>query len=196
MYIAQIDRVNYRLKKSCVKEKKDMEELKSLFGENALTYDEFEAKVNADSNIKLANLKTGMYVDKSKLDKSTSSFNELEAKYNKLVEDTKTYEADKAELEAYKTEKANNELLSQISNAKVDSKYSKFVLSEVKSAMKDNEKFEDVLTKYVKDNPQYLTIRQGIFKTGASTPNLEQGNPNNEKTENQTMNELIRNRGE
>lgn len=169
-----------------------MEELKVLFGENALTYDEFEAKVNSAGNIKLANLKSGLYVDKAKLEKATTSYTELETKYNKLVEDTKTYEADKKELETFKAEKANNELLSKVAGAKVDTKFQKFVLSEVKSSMKDDDKFEDVLSEYVKNNPQYLEVRQGVFKFGASTPNLEQGSSMTEKSINQQMNDIIR----
>lgn len=172
-----------------------MDELKSLFGEGALTYEEFESKL-AENNIKLANLKSGMYVDKSKLDKANTSYNELQAKYNELVENTKTYDADKKELEAFRTEKANRDYIDKIVGAKVDNKYAKFVLSEIKSSMGENDKFDDVLSKYVKDNPQYLTTRQGVFKFGSSSPDLENGKGTETKTINQTMNEIIRNRGE
>ena len=43
-----------------------MEELKTLFGEGSLSYDEFTAKC-LEQNIKLANLGSGLYVDKAKL---------------------------------------------------------------------------------------------------------------------------------
>lgn len=172
-----------------------MDELKSLFGEGALTYEEFESKL-AENNIKLANLKSGMYVDKSKLDKANTNYSELQAKYNELVENTKTYDADKKELEAFRTEKTNRDYIDKIVGAKVDNKYAKFVLSEIKSSMGENDKFDDVLSKYVKDNPQYLTTRQGVFKFGSSSPDLENGKGTETKTINQTMNEIIRNRGE
>ena len=46
-----------------------MEELKSFFGEGSLTYEEFSQKLGeAKDTIKLVNLKTGNYVDKSKND--------------------------------------------------------------------------------------------------------------------------------
>lgn len=171
-----------------------MDELKSLFGEGSLTYDEFESKLT-EGNIKLANLKSGAYVDKSKLDKANSNYGELQAKYNELFESTKNYEADKKELEAYRTKEANAELIEKVKGAKVDDRYAKFVLSEVKGLMNEGDKFDDTLAKYVKDNPQYLTTRKGVFKVGASSPNLEQGNAPSQNV-NQIMNEIFRNKGE
>lgn len=172
-----------------------MEELKALFGEGSLTYDEFATKLN-EGNIKLANLKTGSYVDKSKLDKVNSSLSELQSKYDSLVESTKNYEVEKKELENFRTEKANKDFIDKITGAKVDDKYAKFVLSEIKASMGENDKFEDVLAKYVKENPQYLTNGKGMFKFG-TLPNLETGKSlEDKKTINQTMNDIIRNRGE
>lgn len=173
-----------------------MEELKTLFGEGSLTYDEFATKLS-DGNIKLANLSNSAYVEKVKFDKVNNKYRELETKYNELETNMGNYEADKKELEAFRAEKVNREYFDKITGANVDNRYAKFVLSEVKSSMQDNDKFEDVLTKYVKENPQYLTTRQGVFKFGSSTPNLEGGSsPEDNKTINQTMNEIIRNRGE
>lgn len=43
-----------------------MEELKQLFGERALSYDEFEAALQGCKDLKLANLAQGQYVDKAK----------------------------------------------------------------------------------------------------------------------------------
>lgn len=172
-----------------------MEELKTLFGEGSLSYDEFASKLG-ENNIKLANLKSGSYVDKAKLDKVNTSYSELETKYNALVESTKNYEAEKKELETFRTEKANKELIDKITNAKIDNKYAKFVLSEINSMVDDNNKFDDVLAKYVKDNPQYLVTRQGVLRFG-TLPDLEKGNsPVDNKSTNQTMNDIIRNRGE
>ena len=173
-----------------------MEELKSLFGEGSLTYDEFESKINENGNIKLANLKSGAYVDKAKFEKANSNYSELEAKYNTLFESTKNYETERQELETYRQEKVTRDELDKITNAKVDSKYAKFVLSEIKSTIKEGEKFDDVLANYVKANPQYLAVRQGVFKFGTSTPNMENNGSGANLTVNQTMNDLIRNRGD
>lgn len=170
-----------------------MEDLKSLFGEETLSYEQFTEKVS-NANIKLANINAGGYVEKAKLDKQITSNKELQAKYDELVKNTENYEAITQELNSLREEKTNNELAKQIHNANVDDKFAKFVLSEVRSIMKEGDKFEDVLSKYVKDNPQYLTQRQGAFRFfGSSTPNLEQGNQANTKSENETMNDIFRN---
>lgn len=54
-----------------------MEELKTLFGENALTYPELEALLKESGEIKLANLKSGLYVSKEKLERAEQKNAEL-----------------------------------------------------------------------------------------------------------------------
>ena len=56
-----------------------MEELKSLFGDGSLSYEEFEQKLGETKEIKLANLESGNYVDKDK-------YTKLEKKYNDYAE--------------------------------------------------------------------------------------------------------------
>ena len=104
-----------------------MEELKSLFGDVALTYEEFESKLNGASGIKLANLKSGNYVDRAKFEKANQNYTELESKYNQLVEDTKDYENNLKELETLRNEKANSDLIAKIKDAQVDDVFAKFV---------------------------------------------------------------------
>lgn len=50
-----------------------MEFLKSIFGDNLLSFNEFKAAIEADKTIKLANLADGKYVDKEKFDKIFNS---------------------------------------------------------------------------------------------------------------------------
>lgn len=45
-----------------------MEILKAMFGDEALTFDQFAEKVNQSTDIKLGNLAGGQYVDKNKFD--------------------------------------------------------------------------------------------------------------------------------
>ena len=45
-----------------------MELLKAIFGEEALTFDQFAEKINQSADIKLGNLAGGQYVDKNKYD--------------------------------------------------------------------------------------------------------------------------------
>lgn len=170
-----------------------MESLKSVFNNGVLTYEEFEAKCK-ENNIKLANLESGEYVDKEKLTRTNTSLNELKDKYARLVEDTKDYESNKKELNLLKQEKENDNLLSKIHEAKVDNKYAKFVLSEVKGKVDDNNSFDDVLKGYVKENPHFLETRSSVYLKGSSSPNLENANGNPQETENEIMNNIIRNR--
>lgn len=65
-----------------------MENLKKLFGEKAMTYDEFEAAVQNCKELKLANLATGQYVDKAKHAQLESQLAEVKAKYEA---DTKAF---------------------------------------------------------------------------------------------------------
>lgn len=59
-----------------------MEFLKSIFGDNSLTYAEFEAALQNNKEIKLANLASGLYVGKDKLEKSEFKANELQTQLN------------------------------------------------------------------------------------------------------------------
>lgn len=166
-------------------------DLKALFGEDALNYEQFTAKIT-EQGIKLADLSTSTYVDKGKLEKQIASNKELQAKYDELAKNTENYEAITKELNELKEEKVTNGYFEQIRNAKVDDKFSKFVLSEIRGSMKEGEKFEDVLGKYVKENPQYLMAKQGAVQF--NSPNLENGGSLPTKSENEIINDLIRRR--
>lgn len=52
-----------------------MDFLKTIFGDKALTYTELEAALKDNKDIKLANLASGQYVDKAKLDGKISELN-------------------------------------------------------------------------------------------------------------------------
>lgn len=147
--------------------------------------------------VEAINVANGLDVEKykSQYNELAGQLREVENKYNELVEATKDFETTKAELEQFKAEKENNDLLQKITDAKIDERFSKFVLNEIKSGLKDGDKFEDNLANYVKENPQFLTARQGAFKF-SSTPDLEQGKVDEEKTSNQIMNDLFRSKKE
>lgn len=170
-----------------------MEELKSLFGDGSLSYEEFEQKLGeASESIKLANLQSGRYVDKDKCDKLEKSVNDWQTKFKDLSEKTKDYDDLKAK---YDTLNANYEQLQQkqdeadkmaeIANANVNPKFAKFVYSEVNSQVSDGKTFQTVLTEYLKDNSQFLKNGQGTYA------NLENGTTP-PKSANQKMNDFIR----
>lgn len=167
-----------------------MEELQELFGENTLSYADFEAKL-AEKGIKLANLKAGGYVDKSKYDKLAGEY----AKYKTENDVSKyaDYDTIKAELEQLKAEKADAELAKQVAEANIDSKFQRFVLSEVKALVTDKKDFKTCLAEYVKANPQFVvnTQRQGVFQKG-SQPNFDDGAKGGAQSTNKKMNEILR----
>lgn len=168
-----------------------MEELKSLFGESSLSYEEFSQKLGDAKDIKLANLKSGNYVDKAKYDKLEQSHNEWQTKYSALEESTKGY----GELqEVYNTLKSDYDALIQkqeeadkmnlISGANVNPKFAKFIYTEVSSQVNDKKDFQTALTEYLKDNKEFLNVKQGTYV------DLEKGTT--QKTPNERINDFIR----
>ena len=65
-----------------------MEFLKNVFGENALSFDEFKAAVENNKSIKLANLADGKFVDKEKLERKITELEEAQATITKLKENS------------------------------------------------------------------------------------------------------------
>ena len=63
-----------------------MDYLKPIFGEGALTFDEFVKKLGENKEIKLANLADGKYVDKQKLDDKVTELSTA----NKTIADLQT----------------------------------------------------------------------------------------------------------
>ena len=172
-----------------------MEELKSIFGEETLSYEQFEQKLGeASEKIKLANLKNGGYVDKGKYEKLESQLNDLKTKYDNLSQSAKDYEELQNNYntinEQYKELKVKNEQtekLSIIRDSGVKQKFAKFVLSEVDSTLKDGEDFKKGLDEYLKDNKEFLNTSTGNYV------NLQNG-IGVEKNSNEIMNNLIRKR--
>ena len=167
-----------------------MDELQELFGDEALSYADFSAKLN-EKGIKLANIKAGGYVDKAKFDKLNNEFTKYKADND--VSKYADYDAIKTELEALKAEKADAELMQEIAAANVDTKFQKFVMSEVKPLVTEQKDFKTCLAEYLKANPQFVvnTQRQGVFQK-SSQPNFEGGAKGGAPSTNKKMNEILR----
>ena len=167
-----------------------MDELQELFGEEALNYADFSAKLS-EHGIKLANIKAGGYVDKGKYDKLAGEY----AKYKQENDVSKyaDYETIKTELETLKAEKADAELAKEVAAANVDAKFQKFVMSEVKPLVTEKKDFKACLAEYLKENPQFIvnTQRQGVFTKG-SQPNFDDGGAGGAPSTNKKMNEILR----
>lgn len=167
-----------------------MEELQELFGDGALSYADFEAKV-AEAGLKLANLKGGGYVDKGKYDKLAGEY----AKYKQENDVSKyaDYDTLKAELEKLKAEKEEAEFVAKVAEAKVDAKFQKFVVAEVKPLVSDKKDFKTCLDEYLKENPQFVenVQRRGVIRSGSQV-SLDEGSGAGAKNINQKMNDFIR----
>ena len=164
-----------------------MEELRELFNEGAISFDDFTAKLSA-KGIKLADLSKDGYVDKNKYNKVVNDF--AEYKKNNDVSKYADYDTIKAEIETLKSEKIERDYLEKISSAKVDDKFKKFVLSEVKPLVTDKKDFDTCLKEYLETNTQFVGNSQ-TFSKGSSSLNLQGGDSGTSK-ENKYMNDLIR----
>lgn len=113
-----------------------MDYLKEIFGEDALTYDEFTEKVKKSDKVKLANLKDGQYVDKNKFEakeKEVETLQEQLETANKQIEDFKEMDIDAIKQAAedyktkYETEKANAQ--KELDNLQFDHEIDKLLIS-------------------------------------------------------------------
>lgn len=169
-----------------------MEELKELFGGEALNYEQFAEKV-ASADMKLANLKSGNYVEKSKLERIEKNADEYKTKYDELFAEVGDYDKIKADYEDINAkygvllaEKEQAEKMALISEANVLPKFRKFVYSEVQANTNDKTDFSTALTNYLKDNAQFVNGGKGTFV------DLQSG-IGGQKSDNAKINEQIRN---
>jgi len=170
-----------------------MEELKTLFGESSLSYGEFEQKLNeASETIKLANLKSGSYIDKAKYDKLEKGLEDYKTKYAELEANTKGYNELKGQFEDI-TNKYNDLLgkqeladkMSLIRKSNVSEDFAEFVYSKVNGLTDDKKDFQTALGEYLQEHKQYLNGAKGTYV------NLESGGTP-PKSANEIMNNLIR----
>ena len=139
------------------------EELKELFGENTLSYDDFTKAVE-EKGMKLANLSAGGYVAKSKYDDDVKKAKGLD--YKKKFEDLQaSIEGDdgvNAKLKNITTErddyKSKYEVLNKnylmleatnkVANAGIKPEFAKFVANEVLGLVTDTIDFDTALKSY------------------------------------------------
>lgn len=167
-----------------------MDELQELFGEESLSYADFTARLN-ERGIKLANVRAGGYVDKGKYDKLAGEY----AKYKQENDVSKyaDYDTLKAELEKLKAEKEEAEFVAKVAEARVDARFQKFVVAEVKPLVSDKKDFKTCLDEYLKENPQFVenAQRRGVIRSGSQV-SLDEGSGAGAKNINQKMNDFIR----
>lgn len=169
-----------------------MEELKALFGEEALDYATFETKL-AESGLKLANLAGGGYVASDKYAKLQRDFDKYKSEND--VSRYSDYDAIKAERDSLAAEKAESELSAQVVAAGVGEKFRKFVLSEVKGLVTEGKDFAKCLVEYLKTNEQFVekpqSATQSFFLKGGSSVDLG-GTSTKSQSTSEKMNNFIK----
>ncbi len=173
-----------------------MEELKTLFGDSALSYADFEQKLNeASDTIKLVNLATHEYVDRDIYEKQKAKLEEYKAKVNEYADNEKQYTSLKADFDDISTK--YNELLAKqdmaeklglIAEANVDKKFADYVYTKVQAQVSEEKDFQTALSDFLKENSQYLNANKGTFV------DLQNGNTS-VKSANERMNDFIRRKG-
>lgn len=181
------------------------EELKELFGENTLSYDDFTKAVE-EKGMKLANLSAGGYIAKSKYDDDVKKAKGLD--YKKKFEDLQaSIEGDdgvNAKLKNITTErddyKSKYETLNEnylmleatnkVANAGIKPEFAKFVASEVLRTTSDTIDFDTALKSYKAKNPQY-NAETTVVKKSSSVDLAGKSQPSESQT-NSIMNDLIR----
>lgn len=180
-------------------------ELKELFGDKALSYDDFTKAIEG-KGMKLANLSAGGYVAKSKYDEDLKKAKALD--YKKKFEDLQTsIEGDdgvNAKLKNLTTErddyKSKYETLNKdysiliakdkVTNAGIKPEFAKFVANEVLGMTSDTIDFDTALKSYKAKNPQFNVETTVVRKN--SSVDLGGKDQTNQSETNQIMNDLIR----
>ena len=181
------------------------EELKELFGDKTLSYDDFTKAIEG-KGMKLANLSAGGYVAKSKYDEDIKKAKATD--YKKKFEDLQaSIEGDEgmnAKLKNITTErddyKSKYEALNKdysiltakdkVIHAKVKPEFAEFVANEVFKMTSDTIDFDTALKSYKAKNPQYNAEATVIKKNSSVDLGGKEQTDQNET--NQIMNDLIR----
>lgn len=183
------------------------EELKELFGENSLSYDDF-SKAIEEKGMKLANLSSGGYIAKSKYDDDVKKAKNLD--YKKKYEDLEasiqgddginaklkniTTERDdyKSKYEDLNSKYSILEATNKVTSAGIKPEFAKFVASEVLGQVSDTLDFDTALKAYKAKNPQYNSETTVVRKKVGSSLGLDGKQTNNQDETNKIMNDLIR----
>ena len=183
------------------------EELKELFGENSLSYDDF-SKAIEEKGMKLANLSAGGYIAKSKYDDDVKKAKNLDykKKYEDLEASIQGDDGINAKLKNITTERDDYkskyedlnfkysilEATNKVATAGIKPEFAKFVASEVLGQVSDTLDFDTALKAYKAKNPQFNTKTTVVRKKVGSSLSSDGKETNNQSETNQIMNDLIR----
>lgn len=183
------------------------DDLKELFGENSLSYDDF-SKAIEEKGMKLANLSAGGYIAKSKYDDDMKKAKNLD--YKKKYEDLEasiqgddginaklkniTTERDdyKSKYEDLNSKYSMLEATTKVTSAGIKPEFAEFVASKVLKEVTDTIDFETALKSFKAKNPQFNTETTIVKRKVGSSLSLDGKEQTNQEETNKTMNELIR----
>ena len=156
-----------------------MDELKELFGTEALTYDAFEQKLAAAGadKINLANLASGKYIEVNKhnreVDEARKTTVSTSKEYMQLAAERDDF---KSKYEGLVAENAKKESMAKVGE-KVAPDFVEFVYDKVAKAMaSDNKKtFDNALDEVLKASPQYKKSTAPIIKVSSGLKQENKG---------------------
>ena len=157
-----------------------MESLKELFGDKALTYDEFSKAVEA-KKIKLADLSGGAYVSKEKLD---AKIEELKAIQDSLAEkDAALKKWDGVDLDKMKAENEakTEELNKQLAALKKQNAVETTLLAENIQDLKAIKAYIDFDTVKVDENGSVTGLKEQVEKLKTDKAFLFKTQPNGQE---------------
>ena len=183
------------------------EELKELFGENSLSYNDFTKAIES-KGMKLANLSAGGYVAKNKYDDDLKKAKNLD--YKKKYEDLEasiqgddginaklkniTTERDdyKSKYEDLNSKYSILEATNKVVNGGIKPEFAEFVASKILKETSDTIDFDTAFKSFKAKNPQYNSEVTVTRKKVGSSLGLDGKEKNNQDETNKTMNDLIR----
>lgn len=143
-----------------------MADLKELLGENykeEMTSDEIVEAIK--QNEKLVNLSTGKYVAKGK-------FDDLNAKFERVSKTAQDYEKLKGNLDSYKEKYTELTMKENLRKSGVKDEFLDYALFKMKKAevdVNDPDKFNEHISKWLKENPQYGKTSEAGSDSGEKT---------------------------
>lgn len=133
-----------------------MDSLKSIFGEDKLSFEDFEKKTS-EAKLKLADLATGEYVAKKKFDDLESSLKKQLEEANGKIKELETAKNPSVELQAQidelKSQKADLESKQQASAAEID-KLTKREIASRKTGISDPDFLDLMQMRFGEQSPE------------------------------------------
>lgn len=127
-----------------------------IMAEHGKTISDLKEQIS-DLKTNVGNLKEEMEIDKETIEKL----------YTEVDEKNETLK----NLEGVTNEKNDLQMQLQMRDVDVKPEFLKFVTSEVKQSINDENTFDDVLKKYKEDNPQYFG--ETVIKKTQTSPDLK-----------------------